>query len=128
MKLHNNYKLPSLVQNSVQAQSSSLLVETASKLIAVTSGRTTPSSRISTQTTLFSTQLNFVGINLLYQSQNYNRPPGLLPLDNRKIMNSRIYNTFPEGYESLLLPPIHKQELYYSSTKTNSTDPSGRAV
>jgi len=42
---------------------------------------------------------DFVGVILLYQSQNYNRPSGLLPLDTRKIMGLKIYNAFPEGCE-----------------------------
>jgi hypothetical protein len=42
---------------------------------------------------------DFVGVILLYQSQNYNRPSGLFPLDIRRIMDLKIYNAFPEGYE-----------------------------
>ena len=42
MKLYTNSKLPSLIQNSVQAQCSSLLVEIANKCIAHSTESTNP--------------------------------------------------------------------------------------
>jgi hypothetical protein len=42
---------------------------------------------------------DIVGLILLHQSQNYNRPSGLLPLDTLKIMDLIIYIAFPDGYE-----------------------------